>query len=121
MTTAAIANTQKLTKAELAELRLRKHALATAAIKRLRNRYNETANLKKELDDEQTLIKARIAEELAKIDMRDFIDVDGTPLIGYRPTAKSVLDMVKVEKKFGENALDDCYTIQTGKSFFSKR
>lgn len=121
MTATAIENTKKLTKAELEKLKLEKHALATAAIKRLRNRYNAIAILKKELEDEQALIKNRIDEELAKIDMRDFIDVDGTPIIGYRPTAKSVLDMVKVEKKYGENALADCYSIQTGKSFFSKR
>jgi len=121
MTATAIENTKKLTKAELAELKLQKHALATAAIKRLRNRYNETANLKKALDDEQALIKARIAEELAKIDMKDFIDIDGTPIIGYRFTNKNELDMAKVTKKYGENALDDCYTLKTGKSFFSKR
>lgn len=121
MTTTAIENTKKLTKKELEVLKLQKHALATAAIKRLRNRYNAVADLKKELEDEQTLIKKRIDEELTKIEMRDYIDVDGTPIIGYRPTAKSVLDMVKVEKKFGENALDGCYTIQTGKSFFSKK
>lgn len=121
MTATAIENTKKLTKAELAELRLKKHALATAAIKRLRNRYNAVADLKKELEDEQTLIKRRIEEELAKIDMRDYIDVDGTPIIGYRLTTKNELDMTKVEKKFGENALDDCYTPKFGKSFFSKR
>ena len=121
MTTVAIANTKKLTKAELEAKKLEKHALATAAIKRLRNRYNAVADLKKELDDEQTLIKARIAEELAKIDMKDFIDVDGTPIIGYRFTNKNELDMAKVTKKYGENALDDCYTLKTGKSFFSKR
>lgn len=121
MTSPAITNTQKLTKAELEAKRAEKHALATAAIKRLRNQYNAAAVLKKELDDEQSLIKQRIEAELAKIDMQDFIDVDGTALIGYRPTEKKELDMEKVEKKYGENALVDCYSIKTGKSFFSKR
>lgn len=121
MTATAIDNTKKLTKAELAEAKLKKHALATAAIKRLRNQYNAAAVLKSELEKEQKLIKTRIDEELAKIDMRDFIDVDGTPIIGYRPTFTDVLDMEKVEKKFGENALADCYTTRVGKSFFSKK
>lgn len=121
MTAPAIENTKRLTKEELAKLKLEKHAVATAAIKRLRNQYNAAAVLKKELEDEQDLIKKRIDAELEKIDMQDFIDVDGTPLIGYRGTEKNELDKTKLTEKFGENALKDCYTLKIGKSFFSKR
>lgn len=121
MTATAIANTKKLTKAELEVLKLQKHTLATAAIKRLRNQYNALAILAKEAADEQKLIKTRIDEELKKIGMKDYIDVDGTPIIGYRPTSTDVLDMEKVEKKFGENALADCYSVRKGQTFFSKK
>jgi hypothetical protein len=121
MTAVAIENTKKLTRKELEALKEEKHALANAAIKRLRNRYNALADIKKEADDEQSLIKARIAELLDEQDMKDFIDVDGTPIIGYRRTEKNELDKEKLVEKFGDKAVQDCYTLRIGRSFFSKR
>jgi hypothetical protein len=121
MTVTAIDNIKKLTKAELEEKKAEKHALANARIKRLRNQYNELAAIKSDAEKKQALIKTRIDEELSANGMQDFIDVDGTPLIGYRPTSKTELDKDKVLEKFGEKAVQDCYTTRIGKSFFSKR
>jgi len=121
MTVAAIDNITKLTKAELEAKRAEKHALANAQIKRLRNQYNALAIQKNEIDKEQETIKARIASILDEQDMQDFIDVDGTPIIGYRPTSKTELDKEKVIAKFGDKAVQDCYTTRIGRSFFSKR
>lgn len=121
MTATAIDNITKLTKAELAAKKAEKHALANARIKRLRNQYNELAAIKSDAEKKQDVIKTRIAEELAAIDMQDFIDVDGTPLIGYRKTEKNELDKEKLVERFGEKAVQDCYTLRIGRSFFSKR
>lgn len=121
MTATAIDNITKLTKAELAAKKAEKHAVANARIKRLRNQYNELAAIKSDAEKKQDVIKARIAEELAAIDMMDFIDVDGTPIIGYRPSTTTFLDKDKVVEKLGEKAVQDCYTTRIGRSFFSKR
>jgi hypothetical protein len=111
----------KLNKEELEAAKLEKHALATATIKKYRDRYNELAVQKTDIEKEQEIIKARVAAELKKMDAHDFIDAEGTRIIGFNETNKKQLDMEKVEKKFGENALTDCYTFKKGQSFFSKR
>jgi uncharacterized protein YqkB len=121
MTATAIANSKKLTKAELEEKRAEKHALANAAIKRLHNQYNALSKIKSDAEKEQGTIKKRIAEILEEQGMQDFIEVDGTPIIGYRSTSTTFLDDEKVIEKFGDKAVQDCYTTRIGKSFFSKR
>jgi hypothetical protein len=121
MTATAIENVKKLTKAELAAKKAEKHALANAAIRRLRNQYNELAAVKSDAEKKQDTIKARIAEILDEQGMNDFIDVDGTPIIGYRKTEKNELDKEKLVERFGEKAVQDCYTLRIGRSFFSKR
>jgi RNA-binding protein YhbY len=121
MTVTAIDNIKKLTKKEIEAARAEKHALANAQIKRLRNQYNELAAIKSAADKQQETIKARIAEILDEQEMMDFIDVDGTPIIGYRKTEKNELDKEKLIDRFGEKAVQDCYTLRIGRSFFSKR
>ena len=121
MTATAIENIKKLTKKEIAAAREEKHALANAVIRRLRNQYNELAAIKSDAEKKQETIKARIAEILDEQEMIDFIDVDGTPIIGYRPTEKNELDKEKLIERFGDKAVSECYTKRIGRSFFSKR
>lgn len=111
----------QLSPEELEAARKERHELASAKIKRLRLTYNELAEQKSAIEKQQERIKIIVAEECAKLDVKDFIDNDGTLLIGYNETNKKQLDMEKVEKKYGAGALDDCFTFKKGTSFFSKR
>jgi len=111
----------RLSKAEIEAAKEEKHALAPKTILELRDEYNSLSAEKSMIEKKQEIIKARIANELEKRDMKDFIDVEGTPIIGYRDTTKKEIAIELVKQKFGADALDDCYQIKKGKSFFSKK
>jgi hypothetical protein len=111
----------RLTEEELAAARLERHTLATSYIKRLRNQYNSLSDEKSTIEKKQEIIKERIAATLKELDAKDFIDVDGTPIIGYIATTKVELDKEKLAAKFGIDALKDCFTTKKGTRFFSKK
>jgi hypothetical protein len=111
----------RLTEEELAAARLERHTLATSYIKRLRNQYNSLSDEKSTIEKKQEIIKERIAATLRELDAKDFIDVDGTPIIGYIATTKVELDKEKLAAKFGIDALKDCFTTKKGTRFFSKK
>lgn len=127
MTTTAVKTKPKsiaktrLTEEELAAAKLERHTLATSYIKRLRNQYNTLSDEKSTIEKKQEIIKERIASALKELDAKDFIDVDGTPIIGYTPTTKVELDKEKLVTKFGIDALKDCFTTKKGTRFFSKK
>jgi hypothetical protein len=111
----------RLTKAEIEAAKEEKHALAPKTIKELREEYNSLSSEKSIIEKKQEIIKARIAHELETRGMNDFIDIDGTPIIGYRDTTKKELVIERITEKFGADALVDCYQIKKGRSFFSKK
>jgi hypothetical protein len=127
MTTTAVKTKPKataktrLTEEELAAARLERHVPASSYIKRLHNQYNALSEEKSTITKKQDIIKARIDAALKEQGGKDFIDVDGTPIVGFLTTSTNELDKEKLVTKFGLDALKDCFTKKTGTRFFSKK